>query len=74
MLAHVSPQFYVYERLTVPFSWARIFLITHILGNIKNRRWRIACRTAVMVGAIIYQLILVYWGDHNILWYNVIGS
>lgn len=74
VLAHVSPQFYVYERLTVPFSWAGIFLITHIVGNIKNRRWRIACRTAVMVGAIIYQLILVYWGDHNILWYNVIGS
>lgn len=72
-LAQLSPQFYVYERLTVPFSWAGIFLVTNIIGNIQNPRLQKIVRVAVMVGALLYTYVLVYGSDHNILWYNVIG-
>ncbi|MCM1404427.1 MAG: EpsG family protein [Prevotella sp.] len=72
VLAYVSPQFYVYERLTVPFSWAGIFLITHIVNHCQNRRLRLVCRTAVIIGALIYQLMFIYFGNHNIIWYDVI--
>ena len=69
----LSPQFHIYERLTLPFTWAGIFLITTIVSNIQHRRWRRVAQTAVIIGALVYALTLITTGNHQILFYDVIS-
>ena len=73
-LAFISSQFYVYERLTLPFTWASICLVTNILGNIQNKRVRIIIQSVAMVAALAYTLALVFLGKHAIYPYYFIGS
>lgn len=74
LLALISPQYYVYERLTVPFSWAGIFLITNIISNIKQTRVRLVIQIIAMTGALAYTLALVYLGKHAIIPYYTISD
>jgi|GEM_PF-2572558 len=75
LLAYLSPHYYTYERLTLPFSWASIFLVTHIVTQTKTKKaWvRWVMQIIAMVGALVYTMLLVRMGKHAIENYYVIG-
>ena len=77
LLAYLSPHYYTYERLTLPFSWASIFLVTQIIMNTQAKAKKVWVRWAVqivaMMGALVYTILLVRLGKHAIEEYYVIG-